>query len=87
MPFYSRFEVPQNEIRLDDVNAVEGIITVRVPLAIASKIHVETCSDDVLVIEKGKASTSVLTYRIMVSSINKVPAIIYALNISICVGI
>ncbi|MCP9263383.1 BMA-NPP-12 [Dirofilaria immitis] len=63
--FYSRFEVIQREIRLNNVNALEADLVIHSPASDASKISVETDGRGVLRIKKVKSiSLTELWYRV-----------------------
>uniref|UniRef100_A0A915PVL8 BIG2 domain-containing protein n=1 Tax=Setaria digitata TaxID=48799 RepID=A0A915PVL8_9BILA len=53
--FYSRFEVMQREIRLNNVNALEADLVIHSPASIANKISIESDSEGILRIKHMKS--------------------------------
>lgn len=65
--FYSRFEIVQRELRLNNVNALKADLIIHSPISDASKISVETDGRGVLRIKKIKStSLTELRYRVEV---------------------
>uniref|UniRef100_A0A8R1XTR6 BIG2 domain-containing protein n=1 Tax=Onchocerca volvulus TaxID=6282 RepID=A0A8R1XTR6_ONCVO len=63
--FYSRFEIVQRELRLNNVNALKADLIIHSPISDASKISVETDGRGVLRIKKIKStSLTELRYRV-----------------------
>ncbi|VBB31771.1 unnamed protein product [Acanthocheilonema viteae] len=65
--FYSRFEIVQREIRLNNVNALEADLVIQSSTSAASKISVEADDGGVLRLKKIKsASRTEIRYRVQV---------------------
>ncbi|KAL3995141.1 hypothetical protein ACH3XW_24580 [Acanthocheilonema viteae] len=70
--FYSRFEIVQREIRLNNVNALEADLVIQSSTSAASKISVEADDGGVLRLKKIKsASRTEIRYRVQISAISQ----------------